>query len=230
MSEAGKKRIPASANEGAAGVASGGVSGGLSNVQPLPILLRGDARLEQRCAPVERPADKSTGVDQKLDDTLRAAAASMHATLDAFRSRSGYGRALAAPQVGLLQRVIVMNLRAAPPPTIGAGPFTLINPHFTWLSDDWIEVWDDCLSIPDVVVRVRRRASVTVKFRDLDWREHTWQRVPPDVAELLQHEVDHLDGILMTSRAHGPDAIRPITERDALVGPARARRTRRGAA
>jgi peptide deformylase len=207
--------------------------------QPLPILLRGDARLEQRCAPVER-------VDHKLDDTLHTAAARMHATLDAFRSRSGYGRALAAPQVGLLQRVIVMNLRdALSPPSnqtgasaavaaavvtpaaaafrkkVGPGPFTLINPHFTWLSDDTIDLWDDCLSIPDLVVHVRRRASLTVKFRDLDWREHTWACVPPDISELLQHEVDHLDGILMTERAHGPDAIRPISDRDALVAPSR---------
>jgi peptide deformylase len=70
---------------------------------------------------------------------------------------------------------------------------------------------------------VRRRASVTVQFRDLDWREHTWERVPADVAELLQHEVDHLDGVLMTARAWGADAVRPISERDALVGAARAR-------
>ncbi|MGD0306879.1 MAG: hypothetical protein ABSC71_18795 [Candidatus Acidiferrales bacterium] len=49
--------------------------------------------------------------------------------------------------------------------------------------------------------------------------------VPADVAELVQHEVDHLDGILMTARAWGADVVRPIRERDALVGEARARRT-----
>jgi peptide deformylase len=49
--------------------------------------------------------------------------------------------------------------------------------------------------------------------------------VPDDVAELVQHEVDHLDGILMTARAWGADVVRPIRERDALVGEARARRT-----
>jgi peptide deformylase len=210
----------------------------MNAAEPLPILLRGDARLEQRCAPVERPAGTRTGrarrrigIDEKLDDTLRTAAARMHATLDAFRSRTGYGRALAAPQVGLLQRIVVMNLRDAPQSASatsaaflkksGVGPFTLINPHFTWLSDDFIEVWDDCLSIPEIVVRVRRRASLAVKFRDLDWRLHTWPRVPPDVSELLQHEVDHLDGILMTARAHGPNPIRPISDRDALVAPSR---------
>jgi peptide deformylase len=197
--------------------------------EPLAILLRGDARLEQRCAAVERA--------EVGGEELRVAAARMHATLNAFRARSGYGRALAAPQVGVMRRVVVMNLRdappagmgAAPPAGIGAGPFTLVNPEFTWMSGEWIEVWDDCLSIPDVVVRVRRRASVTVRFRDLEWREHTWERVPADVAELLQHEVDHLDGVLMTARAYGDDAVRPISERDALVGAARSARGRGGA-
>lgn len=181
--------------------------------EALPILLRADARLEQAVAAVER-----------ADDELRVAAARMHATLDAFRARSGYGRAMAGPQVGVMRRVVVMNLCAAPPVGIGPGPFTLVNPEFLWMSDEWIEVWDDCLSIPDIVVRVRRRASVTVRFHDLDWREHVWDRVPAKVAELLQHEVDHLDGVLMTARAWGADAVRPISERDALVGAARARR------
>jgi peptide deformylase len=182
----------------------------VDRAEALPILLRGDARLERRCAAVDC-----------VDGDLRVAAARMHATLGAFRARAGYGRALAAPQVGVMRRVVVMNLSAAPPEGVGAGPFTLVNPEFTWMSDDWIEVWDDCLSIPDIVVRVGRRASVTLKFRDLDWRVHVWERVPPAVAELLQHEVDHLDGILMTARACGSDAVRPITERDALVGVSR---------
>ena len=179
----------------------------------LPILLRGDARLEQAVAAVER-----------VDDELRVAAARMHATLDAFRARAGYGRAMAGPQVGVMRRVVVMNLCAAPPAGIGAGPFTLVNPEFLWMSDEWIEVWDDCLSIPEIVVRVRRRASVTVRFRDLDWREHVWERVRADVAELLQHEVDHLDGVLMTARAWGADAVRSISERDSLVSASRARK------
>ena len=147
----------------------------------------------------------------------------MHATLDAFRARAGYGRALAAPQVGVMKRAIAMNLTAAPPAGIGAGPFTLVNPEFLWMSDEWIEVWDDCLSIPEIVVRVQRRASVSLKFRDLEWREHVWERVPADVSELLQHEVDHLDGVLMAARAYGDDAVRPIAERDALVGDSRRR-------
>jgi peptide deformylase len=187
----------------------------MSDARALPILLAGDARLEQRVDAVAR-----------VDDPLREEAARMHATLDAFRARAGYGRALAAPQVGVMKRVVVMNLAAAPPAGIGAGPFTVVNPEFLWMSDEWIEVWDDCLSIPDIVVRVRRRTSVTVRFRDLEWREQVWERVPADVSELLQHEVDHLDGILMTARAWGADAVRPISERDALVGNSRRRAAR----
>jgi peptide deformylase len=109
----------------------------------------------------------------------------------------------------------------APPAGIGAGPFTLVNPEMIWQSGEWFEVWDDCLSVPDILVRVRRRTSVTVRFRDLDGREQTWERLAPDIAELVQHEIDHLDGVLMTERAYGPDAIRPIAEREKLVGNSR---------
>ncbi len=71
-----------------------------AKAEPLEILLVGDPRLEQVSARVER-----------VDDDLRVAAARMHATLDAFRARTGYGRGLAAPQVGVMQRVVVMNMR-----------------------------------------------------------------------------------------------------------------------
>jgi peptide deformylase len=179
-------------------------------VEPLEILLVGDPRLEQVASRVER-----------VDDDLRVAAARMHVTLDAFRARTGYGRGLAAPQVGVMQRMVVMNLVNAPAAGIGAGPFTLVNPEMTWQSGEWFEVWDDCLSVPEILVRVRRRTSVSVRFRDLDGREQTWERLAPDIAELLQHEIDHLDGVLMAARAYGPDAIRPIAEREKLVGNSR---------
>jgi len=179
-------------------------------LEPLEILLVGDPRLEQVASRVER-----------VDDDLRVAAARMHVTLDAFRARTGYGRGLAAPQVGVMQRMVVMNMLNAPPAGMGAGPFTLVNPEMTWQSGEWFEVWDDCLSVPEILVRVRRRTSVSVRFRDLDGREQTWERLAPDIAELLQHEIDHLDGVLMAARAYGPDAIRPIAEREKLVGNSR---------
>ncbi|MEO8659044.1 MAG: pyridoxal-phosphate dependent enzyme, partial [Bryobacteraceae bacterium] len=79
----------------------------------------------------------------------------------------------------------------------------------------------DCLSIPDHVVRVKRHCSVSLRYQDERGRARHWQHLPPHLAELLQHEVDHLDGILMTQRASGPDAVRPIEEHAALVGAGR---------
>jgi peptide deformylase len=170
--------------------------------EPLPILTIGDPRLEQKAAEVSWP-----------DVDLARQLAHLHATLDDFRHRRGFGRAMAAPQVGIGKRIVVMNL--------GAGPFALINPEISWRSNEEFEVWDDCLSIPDRVVRVNRRQSVSVRYNDEDRRCRHWVRLPSDLAELVQHEVDHLDGILMTQRAWGPDPVRPISEHARLVGAAR---------
>lgn len=172
------------------------------SAQPLAILMLGDPRLETPCAPVTA-----------WTAALVAQVAAMHATLNDFRARCGYGRALAAPQIGLLERIVVMNL--------GSRPFTLLNPEITFRSEEQCELWDDCLSIPDRIVRVRRHASISVVFRDPAWREHTWAHLPSHLAELLQHEIDHLDGILMLQRATGPDPVRPIAERVALIDAAR---------
>jgi threonine dehydratase/peptide deformylase len=169
---------------------------------PLTILLKGDPLLLQPSGPVIWP-------DAELPQQLIR----LHATLADFRARNGFGRAMSAVQAGIAKRVIVMNL--------GATPFALINPQLTWRSDETFLLWDDCLSLPDCVVRVRRRRSISLRFDDERGRSRHWQHLPPDMSELLQHELDHQDGLLMDSRAEGPDAIRPIAEHAALVANAR---------
>ena len=72
-----------------------------------------------------------------------------------------------------------------------------VNPELVDLSDDMIELWDDCMSFPDLLVRVKRHRSCRIRFRDLAWEE----RELALEGELLQHECDHLDGILAVSRA-----------------------------
>ena len=168
----------------------------------LPILTRGNPQLVMASHLVNFP-------DAELPQQL----AMLHATLTDFRQRNGFGRAMAAPQVGLLKRVIVMNL--------GATPFALINSKITWRSEELFDVWDDCLSVPDCVVRVQRHCSMSVSYFDERGRERLWEKLPPDLSELVQHEMDHLDGILMNERATGKDAIRPIAEHAQLVGNAR---------
>lgn len=167
-----------------------------------PILVAGDERLKQRSVEVG-------GVDA----TLRAEASSLIATLRDFRERSGFGRAISAVQVGVLKRLVAMNL--------GAEPFVLINPEIVARSPETFLVWDDCLSVPDVLVRVRRHCSISLVYRDHLFRERSWRNLPPDLSELVQHEIDHLDGILMTERAEGDDGVQPLSRWQELVGSAR---------
>lgn len=166
------------------------------------ILTRGHPKLSQTSQPIVWP-------DSDLPDELER----LHATLSDFRARNGFGRAMAAPQVGVMKRVIVMNL--------GATPFALINPEITWSSTEMQWVWDDCLSVPDCVVRVERHASISVRYQDEAGRTRHWQELPADLAELVQHEMDHLDGVLMTERSQNAWDVRPIADHAQLVGTAR---------
>lgn len=160
----------------------------------------GDPVLRVACAPVG-------GLDAKL----AAAGARLQATLQAFRASHGFGRGIAAPQIGVPRRLVALDLGATPYPDGGSGPLLLLDPELTWRSEDTFTLWDDCMSFPSLLVRVRRHASVSLAFRDAEGRARTWQRVEPALAELLQHELDHLDGILALDRAEpaaaGLDAV-----------------------
>jgi len=163
------------------------------------ILVLGDPRLRVRCDAVDE-------IDHGDLDRIAAA-------LAGARKALGFGRAIAAPQIGLARRIIVVDL--------GAGPFAVINPEITWKSDEMFEVWDDCFSVPDRLVRVRRHRSISLAFRDRAFRPRRWHRLPAELSELLQHEIDHLDGVLLVDRAVGDDAVRPAAARGALVEAAR---------
>lgn len=165
---------------------------------PSIILTEGNPDLHRPGAPVQFP-----------DAALLRDLQMLHLTLEDFRTHKGFGRAIAAPQIGIAKRIIAMNL--------GATPFALINPRITWRSDQEFEVWDDCLSVPEYVVRVKRHQSISVTYMDELGRLRHWERLPADLAELVQHELDHLDGVLMTARAAGANALRPVSEHAALV-------------
>ena len=91
-------------------------------------------------------------------------------------------------------------------PSCGASPrntgepVVLLNPEITTKSIEMMEVWDDCMSFPQLLVRVRRHRSITVTYRNLEWEEMVLD-AEGDLAELLQHEIDHLDGVLAVMRA-----------------------------
>ena len=115
-------------------------------------------------------------------------------TLADFRLRNGFGRAIAAPQIGEQRRILFVNLRD------GSDPFALINPRIVRASFDLMELWDDCFSLPNLMVRVRRHVEIDVSFTDQQGTERHLT-VRNDLSELLQHEIDHLEGILATDRA-----------------------------
>ena len=122
---------------------------------------------------------------------IKELASDLHDTLMDFRKRWGVGRAIAAPQIGVMKRLIYMNTGL---------PAVLINPVLDQQSQDTMELWDDCMCFPDLLVRVRRCKSCRIRYCNLDWDEEE-MHLGDDLSELLQHEYDHLDGILAVSRA-----------------------------
>jgi peptide deformylase len=166
----------------------------------LPVRQLGDPVLRAHCSPIEM-----------LDGELAATAARLQATLQAFRAAHGFGRGIAAPQIGVPRRMVALDLGATEYPDGGSGPLLLLDPAIVWASDETFTLWDDCMSFPSLLVRVRRHASVSVAFRDGSGRDRVWQCVEPALAELLQHELDHLDGVLALDRAEpaaaGLDAV-----------------------
>ena len=152
------------------------------------VLLVGDPRLRRVAAPAVR-------TEPSLMDDVAGA----HATLARFRAEHGFGRAIAATQIGVARRFIALNL--------GEGPFTMFNPEIVWRSRETFTLWDDCMSFPFLLVRVARDASIDVEFEDETGRRQRWERLDRATSELLQHEIDHLDGVLAIDRAVDRDAI-----------------------
>ena len=174
----------------------------MSDAAPATVLELGHPALRQRCTPV------GTGAPTPEQ---RAHAAALQATLAAFRAARGFGRGIAAPQIGVPLRLVALDLGARPYPDGGTGPLQLWDPAVTWRADETFTLWDDCMSFPTLLVRVRRHTSLSLAFRDGDGRERRWERVDRALAELLQHELDHLDGVLALDRAEpaapGVDAV-----------------------
>jgi peptide deformylase len=145
------------------------------------LLLLGDPRLYETCEPVlktELPLVKGWVAD--LDNVMKE-----------IRLKYNFGRAIAAPQLGVMKRLIYMNIDK---------PVVFINPELTNLSEDMFELWDDCMSFPNLLVKVKRHRSLTIKYIDENWQPKVWE-MENNLSELLQHEYDHLNGMLCIMRA-----------------------------
>lgn len=145
------------------------------------ILLLGDPKLYE----VSSPVLKTECID------LESVVADLHDTLMAFRATYGAGRAIAAPQIGIQKRLIYMHI---------THPVVMINPKLTFPDDDMMAVLDDCMSFPKLYVKVKRHKRCRIDFMDLQWQPQSLE-LEGDLSELIQHEYDHLDGILATMRA-----------------------------
>jgi peptide deformylase len=144
--------------------------------------------------------ERSSLIDAPLSSETRSLIKDLGETLSEFREKNGFGRAIAAPQIGMLSRMIFIRMQ----PAGFCGP--LINPEIVWADSRQIELWDDCFSFPNLLVRVRRAASIRVDYQDEHGDRQTID-AEGDLSELLQHEIDHLDGILAVERAISPQAF-----------------------
>ncbi|MCB2229357.1 peptide deformylase [bacterium] len=148
------------------------------------ILQLGDPILWQVCDLIsDFDSDRTRSLIEDLDHTLAD-----------FRKRNGFGRGIAAPQIGIARRAIFVRMH----PGGFAGP--MINPWIVRESEERIEMWDDCFSFPNLLVRLTRAKEILVEYHDVDGAVQSLS-AQGDFAELLQHEIDHLDGILSTDRA-----------------------------
>ncbi|MFO1153969.1 MAG: peptide deformylase [Rhodospirillales bacterium] len=142
----------------------------------LSIIVAPDPRLKRRASPV---GEVDSAVHRLMDEMLEV----MH---------QSHGIGLAAPQVGVLKRIIVVDVSAPDEP---ASPYRMGDPELVWCDQKLVSGEEGCLSLPDHYADVTRPERVRVRYRD----EHNEVReLEADgiLAKCIQHEIDHLDGLL----------------------------------
>jgi len=156
------------------------------------ILPADDPRLHRKAKKVKR-----------IDGSLQALIDDMIETMHAVQ-----GLGLAAPQVGVPLRVIVIELPEDEEEPLSGKLIVLCNPEIVKAKGE-DEAIEGCLSVPGYIGEVKRAAAVTVKGRNREWKE---MRIKAKglLARALQHEVDHLDGVLFVDRLEGLDKVRRI--------------------
>ena len=145
----------------------------------LPIYVYGTEALKKKAKPVKEISDKTIQLIQDMFETMH--------------SSNGIG--LAANQVGVLEQILVIDLSDMEEYK-ETKPMAVINPQVIEEEGEW-EMEEGCLSLPEIRDVVNRPEKVTVKFHDANLRE---QRIEASgmLGRVLQHEIDHLNGILIT--------------------------------
>tara|TARA_R110002096_G_scaffold12994_9_gene46455 strand:+ start:184 stop:720 length:537 start_codon:yes stop_codon:yes gene_type:complete len=142
----------------------------------LPIVLAPDRRLKTACKPVDQ-----------VDDGVRALLQNMLATM-----YDAPGIGLAAPQVGSDRRLIVVDVAREGEEK---QPHCMINPAISWSSDELVVMNEGCLSLPEIFVDIERPEKIRVSYQD-ECAEQQELEADGLLARCIQHEIDHLDGIL----------------------------------
>lgn len=133
---------------------------------------------------VSTPVDSAAEADSVFED--------LRATLGEFRRTHGFGRGISAVQIGEARRLIYIEFEGR--------AYRLRNPEFELMSAEKILLWDDCFSFPNLLVWLERSRQVRLRYLDEAGAVRTID-AEGALAELLQHEIDHLDGILAVDRA-----------------------------
>jgi peptide deformylase len=144
------------------------------------IVQLGDPLLREISIPVDTAAEASP-VFEDLRDTLHE-----------FQRTQGFGRGISAVQIGETKRLIYIEIDGA--------AYRLRNPEFEWQSTGRFRLWDDCFSFPNLMVWVERAEIVRIRYLDEQGETRTLD-ASGAFSELLQHEMDHLDGVLAIDRA-----------------------------
>jgi peptide deformylase len=150
------------------------------------ILELGDPVLRSVSEPVPEPT-AAGAVFRDLRDTLHE-----------FQSAHGFGRGISAVQIGEPKRLLYIEFEGI--------SYAIRNPEYESAGDAMFRMWDDCFSFPNLLVRLERHVEVVVRYVDEEDRvQHLAARGA--LSELLQHEIDHLNGILAIDRAIDRDSL-----------------------
>ncbi len=144
------------------------------------LLVLGDEKLYETSEPISY--EELPMVTQWVQD--------LKDVMDDIRRKYNFGRGIAAPQLGIMKRLFYINIDK---------PLIIINPEISNLSGETFELWDDCMSFPHLLVKVKRHKSLTLTYLDENWTPQILH-ASDGMSELIQHEYDHLDGILCTMR------------------------------
>ena len=162
------------------------------------ILQLGDPLLRTVSAPVAAPVE------------AHAVFADLRDTLHEFQRSNGFGRGISAVQIGEPLRLIYIEFEGS--------AYAIRNPEYEFQSESRFRLWDDCFSFPNLLVHLERSESVRIRYQDEDGQVRRLEAAGA-LSELLQHEIDHLDGVLAIDRALDRNSLCTREEYIRLYGP-----------